>query len=77
MRDIDEQYAPVASGISQWIEYACLSDVATYISDTMADEEIWGASDARQTKELRSYMLSKARYFRSIDLEEIFKGIHR
>jgi Ser/Thr protein kinase RdoA (MazF antagonist) len=77
MQDIDEKYAPVAGDISQWIEYACLSDAATYISDVITEEVKQGAFGVDQAKEMRSYMLSKAKYFRSIDLEEIFKDIHR
>lgn len=75
---IDARYMPVAHDTARWIEYACLSDVATYISDKIADEEKQGVLvDTGQAGELKSYMLSKAGYFRSINLDEIFKGIHR
>lgn len=72
---IDEGYRPSASDLSRWIEYACLSDTATYIADSVSEEKERGAFDTSQTKELKSYMFSKARYFKSVDLEAVFKKI--
>lgn len=77
VQDIDAKYIPTAQDVAQWIEYACLSDVATYISDTITYEESQEISGATEAKELRSYMLSKAKYFRSMDFEEIFRDIHQ
>lgn len=75
VESIDTRYRPNASDLSRWIEYACLSDTATYIADSVGEEKERGIFDTSQTKELKSYMLSKARYFKSVDLEAVFQKI--
>lgn len=71
--NIDSSLYPKASDLERWIEFSCVSDTATYISDVINEEKMTEISQNFEVKELKSYMFRKIQYFKQIDIENHLK----
>ena len=59
------------SALNQWIQFSCLSDAATYVSDCITSEKERGVLVHEQPKILKSYMLSKLKHFGTVDIKDL------
>lgn len=66
----DPSHIPSEQDLKQWIQFACFSDAATYVSDTLLSKTD-GAFIEKHPKEIRSFMLRKAQYFETINIHEL------